>query len=217
MITISGIKYQKELERLPYFNKKTAAVLIGKTGWNLDKKIAQLRKKGYLVNLKKGWYVTSAYLDSRPDKEVYCQYLANVLRYPSYLSLEYVLAQAGLIPEAVYVWTSVTLKTSRSFQNQLGTFRYRNIKKELFLGFKKVRRGEFQIKVASSAKALFDYLYLKRNLAPDLEKELKDGLRINWFNFSQKDLREFAEYVDLSESERMKKMLEIIGKIKNDY
>jgi hypothetical protein len=35
MISISGIKYQKELEAIPYFNKKQAGILIGKKGRNL--------------------------------------------------------------------------------------------------------------------------------------------------------------------------------------
>jgi len=54
---IYGIKYQEELEKLPLFNKKTAEVLIGKKGKNLDQKILSLLNQGYLISLKKGWYV----------------------------------------------------------------------------------------------------------------------------------------------------------------
>ena len=214
MITISGIKYQKELEKLPYFNKKTASILIGKSGWNLDKKIEQLREKGYLINLKKGLYVTASYLDPQTDKSAYCQYIANFLCYPSYLSLEYVLSESNLIPQAVYIWTNVTSKTSREYKNSLGLFSYRNVKKSLFTGFMKKRVGEFRIVVASPAKALFDYLYLKRNLGADLKLEIREGLRINWLNFSQSDLRELAGYVALSRSKKMEKMLKIIEDIK---
>jgi len=214
MITISGIKYQNELEKLPYFNKRTASVLIGKKNWNLDKKIARLKNKGYLANLKKGFYVTSVYLNSQINKNIYCQYIANILRYPSYLSLEYVLSENNLIPEAVYIWTSVTSKSSRQYENSLGMFVYKNIKKDLFTGFKKRKVGEFKIAIASLAKALFDYLYLKRNLGVDLESELKEGLRINWLNFSDLDLRELEKYVELSQSGKMKKILKIIKNIK---
>ncbi len=51
MISIAGIKYQNELEALPFFRKSQARVLIGKTGRNLDAKLAQLKKVGYLVPL----------------------------------------------------------------------------------------------------------------------------------------------------------------------
>ena len=214
MITISGIKYQNELEKLPYLNKKTASVLIGKKNWNLDKKITQLKNKGYLTNLKKGFYVTGVYLNSQTNKNIYCQYIANVLRYPSYLSLEYVLSENNLIPEAVYVWTSVTSKSPRQYENPLGIFVYKNIKSDLFTGFKKRKVGEFKIAIASPAKALFDYLYLKRNLGADLEFELKEGLRINWLNFSGSDLRELGKYIELSQSKKMKKILKIIKNIK---
>ena len=45
MYGISGIKERDKLEQLPIFNKKTAAILIGKTGNNLDKKIERLLKE----------------------------------------------------------------------------------------------------------------------------------------------------------------------------
>lgn len=214
MIIISGIKYQKELENLPYFNKQTAGILIGKKEGNLDKKIEQLAKKRYLIGLKKGFYVTSVYLSSQPKKGDYCEYIANIFRYPSYLSLEYVLSINNLIPEAVYVWTSITLKTPRAYKNQLGSFIYRNIKPTLFTGFTKEKRGGFTVSIATIAKSLFDYLYLKRNLADNLEYELNNGLRINWDNFSLKDLREFKKYTIVSQSKKMKKILKIIEKIK---
>jgi len=63
MISISGIEYQKELESLPFFNKSQARLLIGKTGRNLDAKLAQLKKVGYLVPLKKNLYVSEIKVD----------------------------------------------------------------------------------------------------------------------------------------------------------
>lgn len=215
MSSISGIEKQAELERLPFFNKKTAEVLIGKKGRNLDKKIERLLKKSYLISLKKGLYTTEGFCLSTFDKKSYFEYLANVLRYPSYLSLEYVLSLNGLIPEGVFALTSISLKSSRIYENKLGTFIYRNVKKELFCGYRQVKKGEFLISEATIAKALFDFLYLKRNLSADLNYELTAGLRINWDVFSTQDLEEFAGYVKLTRSLKMRKILEMIKKIKN--
>ncbi|KKU07096.1 MAG: hypothetical protein UX11_C0020G0008 [Candidatus Collierbacteria bacterium GW2011_GWC2_45_40] len=53
MISISGIEHQKELEALPYFTKSQAGLLIGKSDRNLDGKLAQLSRLGYLISLKK--------------------------------------------------------------------------------------------------------------------------------------------------------------------
>ena len=216
MIGISGIKNQNKLEQLPYFNKRTAGFLIGKQGRNLDRKLEQLTKKKYLIRLKKGLYVTESQLLSLEDKKGYGEYIANILRYPSYLSLEYVLSANNLIPEAVNVWTSITVKSSRVYSNDLGSYIYRNIKSELFVGFVKKDTGKLKVSVATLAKALFDYLYLKRNLNENLSYDLRDGLRINWDLFSKNDLNEFGKYVALSCSKKMMKVNKIIKKIKND-
>lgn len=209
MIRISGIRYQRELESLPYFNKKTAEFLIGKKGKNLEKKINQLKKKDYLLNLKKGLYVTTAFVE-RKDRAHYIEYIANILRYPSYLSLEYVLANEGVIPEGVAVVTSVTLKSSRVFTNFLGTFVYRNLKPLLFYGFKEKSFDDKKILVASRAKALFDFLYLKK--MDNLKQEIVRDLRLNWEVFNPSDRQDFKKFVSTSSSFKMKKIYQILKK-----
>lgn len=208
MISISGIKYQKELETLPYFNKKQAAILIGKKERNLDGKISQLTKIGYLLSFKKGIYTTTTYYE-KFNIEGYNEYIANILRSPSYISLEYILSKEGLIPEAVYTVTSITIKTSRFFDNFLGSFSYKNIKKDLFFGYQEKKWGDKKIFFATKAKALFDFLYLKKIL--NMKQELISDLRINWENFSQSDLVEFDRYVKISQSKKMTKILKVIN------
>ncbi len=212
---IGGIKYQNKLEKLPFFNKKTAGILIEKKGNNLDKKIQRLLDKNYLINLKKGWYVTRSYLDKEERIEIYGDYLANKLRKPSYLSLEYMLQNYNLIPQAVNVWTSISLKTTRSYENEIGSFVYKNIKNRLYKGYDIVRKGKYNIYQARKAKALFDYLYLKVNISDNLEYELKEGLRINWDEFLKKDLKEFSQFTAESQMKKMQEILKIINKIKN--
>src|SRR3989338_3184753 len=116
MISISGIKYQKELESLPFFSKSQSRLLIGKTGRNLDAKLAQLKKVGYLVSLKKNLYITDPFYQ-KTNRFFYSEYLAGILRSPSYLSLEYILAKENIIPDAVVNFTSITLKSSREYIN----------------------------------------------------------------------------------------------------
>lgn len=212
MISISGIKEQAKIEMLPYFTKPTAGVLIGKEGKNLDRKIEQLINKGYLISLKKGMYVTDPFMSSIPNKELYLEYVANILRYPSYLSLEYVLSKYNLIPEATYQITSITNKSTRMFQNQLGSFTYRSIKSELFTGYSTISRDTYNIEIATKAKALFDFLYLKRNLGKDLKTEIKASLRINWGQMQAEDIKKFKYYVTLSNSAKMEKIAKYVNK-----
>jgi len=215
MYGISGIKYQEKLEKLPLFNKKTAQILIGKTGNNLDKKIQRLLDKGYLINIKNGWYVSQPYINKIQNLEAYKEYLANQLRKPSYLSLEYVLSKYGLIPEAINSWTSITQKSTRQYENKFGNFIYQNIKKSLFYGYEKRMNSVYQIYEATKAKALFDFLYLKINLSENLEYELNEGLRINWGEFSAKDMLRISQYVKKADSKKMNTILSIIKQIKN--
>jgi len=212
MISISGIKDQAQLELLPYFTKSTAGMLIGKDGKNLDKKIEQLANKGYLISLKKGMYVTDPYYSSVSNKELYLEYVANILRYPSYLSLEYMLSKYNLIPEATYQITSITNKSTRLFQNQLGSFAYRSIKNKLFTGYSTVSGDTYTVAIATKAKTLFDFLYLKRNLGKDLETEIKASLRINWSQLQDEDIREFKSYVKLSNSAKMERIAKYVNK-----
>ncbi len=212
---ISGIKEQGKLEELPLFNKQTAQILIGKKENNLDKKIQRLLDKEYLISLKKGWYVSQPFLDQIENLGKYLEYIANQLRKPSYLSLEYMLSEYGLIPQAINVFTSVTVKSTRSYENQLAKFQYKNIKKELFKGYDENVYSKFKVYKATPAKSLFDYLYLKKNISEDLEYELNQGLRINWDQFKNKDIKEFSKYVDKSGMKKMNKILQIIKSVKN--
>lgn len=195
------------MENKPYLTKIELGVLLEKKERNLDKKISQMIRDEALIPLKKGLYLNRIfYLKNKINIE---EYLSNIIFYPSYISLEYVLAKEGLIPESVFVYTCVTLKTTRKFNNKLGSFTYRKIKEKLFTGFvQKSYYDNYKIKIASKAKALFDYLYYKHLKALN---EIND-LRINWKNLDKVDLQEFLYYVDLSESKKMMKIYKFMKK-----
>lgn len=201
------IKNKDIIESKPYLTKKELGLLLEKKGKNLDKKISLLLRDKYLIPLKRGLYVAyNFYLKNRQNLE---EYLANILYYPSYLTAEYVLAKEGIIPENVYTYTSVSLKATRSFKNQFGNFYYRKIKENLFCGFyQKTYLESYQIKIASLSKALFDYLYF---MPFSMAKNVKD-LRLNLINFKKEDYEEFFSYVKISQSEKMKKIYQLIKK-----
>lgn len=209
MISIAGIKHQEKLESLPFFTKTEASMLIDKSGRNLDSKLAQLKKIGYLHSLKQNLYVTDAYV-TKVSQGKYLEFMANIFREPSYLSLEYVLAKHNLIPEGILTITSITIKSSRQYQNLLGSFSYRNIKSSLYTGYVEKIWNNYVTKEATLAKALFDYLYLKKLVNP--AQELSIDLRLNWGVFTPSDFIEFTGYIELSDSPKMFKLLSIIKK-----
>lgn len=193
----------EQIDKMPYFNKVTAGVLLNKSGQNLDYWIKTRLASGEILALKKGLYVTKLYLLTSMEKEKYGQYIANILRYPSYISLEYALNVYGVIPEGIFSITSITTKTPRDFDNSLGSFTYRNIKANLFSGFKNLMFGNNRIKFATKAKALFDFLYLKK------VNNIED-LRLNLDVFDENDKQEFGDYVDIDNSKKMKNMLKLL-------
>lgn len=196
MSSISETNYGSFLSKKPYLTKIELSMLLGKRGKNLDKKVLQMFKKKELLPLKKGLYIDPSYLAFHKGKVE--EYVANILYFPSYLSLEYVLAKEGLIPEAVYTYTSVTTKATRMFSNALGTFVYRSVKPEFFDGYVSIRFQEnYRIKTATKAKALFDFLYLRPLTS-------FEDLRIHWEIFTKDDQSEFMQYVTSSDSRKMK-------------
>ncbi|MEK7168920.1 MAG: hypothetical protein AAB778_02805 [Patescibacteria group bacterium] len=201
----------EQIERLPYFNKVTLGVALGKSGQNLDYWIKTRLKSGEIIALKKGLFVSKNYLLINSGNNDFYRYMANIIRFPSYLSLEYVLSINNLIPEAIYTYTSITTKTSRNYANKIGNFSYRNIKKELFTGFKEIEIFDKKVYIATKAKALFDYLYLKtyRNRTM-LKYDIEEGLRIDWDEFNRNERQEFIDYVKLSKSTKMKRALKYL-------
>jgi len=211
--------FKTQLKDLPYLDKVKLSQILKKEGENLNYWIKKLLLNKTLITLKKGLYTSSFFLltlEANPfEKEKYCEYLANLLRYPSYISLEYLLSKYGLIPEAVFAITSVTLKSSRTFSNPLGNFTYRKIKPEYFNNFQSTDFKDKKVYLATPAKALFDFFYFKKFLSgQDMLWQLTEGFRINWDNLDLKNKKDLENILINSKSPKMKKILKILKKEK---
>jgi hypothetical protein len=102
--------------------------------------------------LKKGLYGLQEQL---PSELV----IANRLYQPSYISLETALAYYHIIPESIYVTTSVTTKPTREFTVIGKSFNYRTVKPTIFTGYTTVQIDGRTALIAEPEKALIDYLY----------------------------------------------------------
>ena len=195
---MNQVEKLKKLENLSYFDKNTLQQFMELGDNSLYANIKRWIKQGRIIKLKNGLYVTRGYYLSREGRDGYVEFIANKLREPSYLSLEYVLQMYGILTEAVYALTSVTLKSKRSYKNKLGRFGYRNLKPVLFTGFDLCEKDGFQVNIATKAKALFDFLYFKFKPRAVITKQELVELRLNLGGFSNKDLAEFERYVKKS-------------------
>lgn len=203
---MNQVQNLKKLKNLSYFDKNTLSQFIELSNSSLYKAISRWVKKEKIIQLKKGLYVTGDYLNKMSGKQVYLEFIANKLKLPSYLSLEYVLQKYSVLPESVFSITSITLKSKRIYKNKLGVFIYRSIKDSFFTGYTIKENNGFEIKEATKAKALFDYLYLKLFGVRFPDKKLINSFRLNLDEFTGKDKKEFGGYCQRSGIKKYKKL-----------
>jgi len=197
----------KLTEALPIFGAADLAP-IGEKREYLNIILSRYVKRGTMLHLRKNLYVTKSYLDNAERRGIFSSYVeftANKMYPPSYLSLDYVLHEYNMLTEIPQNMTSVGLRKTDHFSNNLGNFIYHKIKEELYLGFKVVKKGDFSILKATKAKALFDFLYLRKRLLVD--KRAVEELRLNLDEFTENDFKELEGYVETERSPRMKEIL----------
>ena len=162
-----------------------------------DKKVTWLEKQGFIIRLKRGLYVANP---KHSGKTLSSELIANHLYAPSYISLSTALRYYGLIPEAVYVHQSMTVKHSRSFQTPIGSYDYKYISREAFsVGVRSIHKGDYAFLMASPEKALCDLIAnsSKVNLRymKDVEIYLEQDIRMDMDEFYKMDATILEDYI----------------------
>ena len=156
-----------------------------------------LKKQGVIIRLKRGLYVVTP---EHSGKTLSSELIANHLYTPSYISMSTALRYYGLIPEAVYVHQSMTVKHSRSFQTPVGSYDYKYISREAFsIGVRSMHKGDYAFLIASPEKALCDLIAnsSKVNLRymKDVEIYLEQDIRMDMDEFYKMDETIFKDYI----------------------
>lgn len=167
-------------------------------------------KAGYIIPLKRGIYMTRRFHEQHAKDPAFTAAVSSILLPQSYLSLEYVLQQNNILTEITYPITCITMRNTRKIKNRIGTFWYRNIRRDLYRGFALSEYMGIPFAQASVAKALFDTLYLRP--LPAMYRtskfDLAEELRLNLDEFTEKDRDEFVRYVEESVSRKMSRILD---------
>lgn len=167
-------------------------------------RLQRMVKRGELIRIKRGLF---AFSDTYRRAPISTYYLANVLRGPSYVSLESALSFYHLIPEAVYATTSVTLSRTSSFETPFGLFTYRRIPKAAFpYGVRIEGKGGSQFLIGTKEKALVDKFYLDCK-EDDLFDVAVNSLRIDEEEIKTLDLKAIGELGQLYNSKRFSERL----------
>ena len=162
-----------------------------------NKKVTWLEKQRIIIRLKRGLYVVNP---EYSGKTLPSELVANHLYTPSYISMSTALRYYGLIPEAVYVHQSMTVKHSRNFQTPVGSYDYKYISREAFsIGVRSMHKGDYAFLIASPEKALCDLIAnsSKVNLRymKDVEIYLEQDIRMDMDEFYKMDETIFKDYI----------------------
>jgi hypothetical protein len=144
-----------ELRKAEVFDLPLLEVVSGQNRNVLRVQLHRWMADGKVTALRRGVYTLSAGL-TEPKQGAR---LANLMVRPSYLTGLWALSFYGLIPEAVYEYTSASTTYKQIYENAFGRFSYRRLKTDAFCGWNDVEYGGMRIRVASPAKAVLDHLY----------------------------------------------------------
>ncbi|PIV63597.1 MAG: hypothetical protein CO162_02575 [bacterium (Candidatus Ratteibacteria) CG_4_9_14_3_um_filter_41_21] len=203
-----SVKIISLVKELPYFKIENLKMLDIRENY-LRIALSRLSKRKEIIRLKKGNYTAKNFVEKIKKENSFSsflEFLATKIYSPSYLSLDYVLYENNILTEIPKNFTLITKNKTATFSNNLGIFIYHKIKDELFLGFDTQKIDNFLIYKSSPAKALFDFLYLRKKIV--LNKEMLKELRLNLENFKEK--AEFKKYVDLEGSRKMKEIFSLL-------
>lgn len=213
MLIMNQVKNIEKLNNLSYFGKDTLSQFITLSDNSLYADIKRWLKKGVLIQLKRGLYVTGRYVLVQNNLNAYLEFIAGKIHEPSYLSLEYALQKYSILTESVFGFTSVTLKSRREYKNKFGLFAYRNIREPLFDGYQIVESGGFSINIATRAKALFDFFYYKLPGLDQIDARTVKSFRLNLDEFSRKDREEFERYCETAQTKKTARLAQVLRRL----
>jgi len=154
-------------------------------------KLSRMVRSGEYIQLTKGLYET--------DRSTPGYLLAGSIYGPSYLSFGFALGYYGMIPEAVYTFTSATFekKKKKKYETIFGTYTYRDVPSAVYsIGLDIIREGQYAFTIASREKAFCDQLYKMRPVSNyrELQELLLDDLRIEEQELAKLNLQNL-EYI----------------------
>jgi hypothetical protein len=146
------------VENEPIFD--TGLLLSGDVDpFEIRRQLSRWTAAGKIYQLRRGLYcLAPPYQKVIPDPFL----IANRLRPGSYVSMQSALAYYEMIPESVYLTSSITARRPETITNHLGQFDFRHVKVSWLCGYRLIDVGNAQKAfVAAPEKALLDLVYLQ--------------------------------------------------------
>lgn len=173
-----------------------------------DIKIKRMSDNKEIIKLTKNLYET--------NKNAPGYVVANAIYSPSYLSFDYALAYYGLIPEAVYTYTSATFGKGKKklYKNDFGTYTYRDVPTHIYpYDLQIYQEQDYSYVMATPEKALCDKLYTLKVVRnkKDMYDLLFNDLRIDMDVLKRLDFNVLYTLCDNYGSTNMKYLKKVLG------
>lgn len=173
-----------------------------------DIKIKRMSDNKEIIKLTKNLYET--------NKNAPGYVVANAIYSPSYLSFDYALAYYGLIPEAVYTYTSATFGKGKKklYKNDFGTYIYRDVPANIYPYCLQIyQEQDYSYVMATPEKALCDKLYTLKVVRnkKDMYDLLFNDLRIDMDVLKRLDFNALYTLCDNYGSTNMKYLKKVLG------
>ena len=173
------------------------------------RRLYEWHSKGYIIKLRNGWYCLPEFL-----KDPYSTWMiANTVHEPSYISLESALSYHGLIPEGVYMTTSVSTNRTMRLSMAGSTYTFSNMKKELYFAYELIDTEIYhrKLRIAEPEKALIDFFYLhpEYNTESTLLQLRFNGTLIRDIILKEKLLNHLMVFKNRKLEQRIRTMLKV--------
>ena len=199
------LAFEKSLREFPVFSIKD----IKKRYPDFDnRRLVEWQQKSYIQKIRREYYC----FQERKKDEQFLFFAANKIYSPSYVSMESALAYYNLIPEGVFLTTSISTRNTASYNTPVGDFSYNHVKPPLLFGYRLLQNDGVAIKMAEPEKVILDYLYLKKlNSEDDI-----DALRFNEIQIKEiVDFHKLDKYQRIFNSKVLDKRIKLLKEIIN--
>ncbi|MFH1594673.1 MAG: hypothetical protein ABID09_08260 [Candidatus Omnitrophota bacterium] len=173
------LSFFKEHNDIKIFHFNHLKMFSGMKNHTLRVALKRLVDKKVIKRICRGYYANPFSLPTIEE-------ISAQIYKPSYVSLESVLSNNGILSQIPQALTCITTKTPRVFNTAFGTIEYRQIKKAYFWGLYK--EGNYLI--AEPEKALADFIYFKKK--KDVKKSIS---RLDLRGINRKKLKSYAERI----------------------
>ena len=176
------LNFFKQHSEKKLFSMPDLAQLTGISKVSLSVQLTRLVKAKIVHRAAQVWY-------ENPFNSPTTEEIAMVIRYPSYMSMEYALSKHGILSQATHTLTLITTKSPYTYKTEQTVYEYHQMHKSLFWGYKK----EGTVLTAEPEKALLDFIYIRHVKNKELNINGVSSL-INDMSLNELNLEKIKEY-----------------------